>query len=133
MAQLRLKDQIPLYSADGELRDWISPQRVARLESAGLVRVVRHKRGHVNRCIMQWRPGDPRPTTLSVYLGRPYSFLEPLESGRRVWTLRELRKGEGAPTAVLESITGSNTNRERASVSFRQIERAQLAQVAPAQ
>ena len=105
MAHLRPKDKIPLYSADNELQDWITPQRVARLEALAIVRVIRHKKGHVNRCIMRWRPGDPRPTTLSAYLGTRYSYLERLDSGRLVWALRNLREGEGVPTVLLELIT----------------------------
>jgi hypothetical protein len=102
MPHVKPKDRIPLYSADNELQDWITPQRVARLEALGIVRVVRHKKGHVNRCIMQWRASDPRPTQISVYLGKPYSFLEHLDSGRVVWALRKLREGEGVPTALLQ-------------------------------
>jgi len=29
--------RIPLYTADGELADWVSEQRLARLEAAGLI------------------------------------------------------------------------------------------------
>src|SRR3990172_9162703 len=86
------KDMIPLYSADNELHDWISPQRAARLEALGIARMVRHKKRHVNRCIMHRRPSDPRPTRLSVYLGTRYSYLERLDSGRLVWALRKLGK-----------------------------------------
>ena len=110
MAHLRRKDQIPLYSADNDLRELISPQRAARLEALGIVRVVRHKRGHVNRCIMQRRPSDPSPTKLSAYLGTRYSYLERLDSGRLVWALRKLREGEGLPTALLQLITECSTH-----------------------
>jgi hypothetical protein len=104
MPHVKPKDRIPLYSADNELQYWITPQRVARLEALDIVRVVRHKKGHVNRCIMHRRPNDPRPTSLSVYVGKPYSFLEHLDSGRVVWVLRKLREGEGIPTALLQLI-----------------------------
>jgi len=92
-----MRDLIPLYTADGELHDWISEQRMARLEKLGLIWIVRHKKGKVSRCILHRRPGDPAPTRLSVYLGRRYSYREKLDSGRRVWTLRKLRKGGGLP------------------------------------
>lgn len=101
MAHFKPKDKIPLYSADNELQDWMTLQRVTRLESLGIVRVVRHKKGHVNRCIMHRRPSDPRPTSLAVYLGTRYSYLERLDSGRLVWALRKLREGAGVPTALL--------------------------------
>ena len=104
MAHLRRKDQIPLYSADNDLREWISPQRAARLEALGIVRVVRHKRGNVNRCIMQRHPSDPSPTKLSAYLGTRYSYLERLESGRSVWALRKLQGHEERPHLVLEVV-----------------------------
>lgn len=105
MAHVKPKDKIPLYSADNELQDWFTPQRAARLEALGIVRVVRHKKGHVNRCIMHRRPSDPRPTPLSVYLGTRYSYLQRLDSGRLVWALRKLREGQGVPAAFLELIT----------------------------
>jgi hypothetical protein len=104
MPHVKPKDRIPLYSADNELQDWITPQRVARLEALGIVCVVRHKKGHVNRCIMHRRPSDPTPTPVSAYLSRPYSYLEHLDSGRVVWALRKLREGEGIPTALLQLI-----------------------------
>jgi hypothetical protein len=103
-----MRDLVPLYSSDGELQDWISAQRMARLDRLGLIRIVRHKKGRVSRCILHRRPSDPRPTPLSAYLGKPYSYLEHLDSGRQVWTLRKLREGEGLPTAVLQSITESS-------------------------
>jgi len=83
---------IPLYNADGELQCWLSQQRMARLDGLGLIRIVRHKKGRVSRCILRRRPGDPLPTKLSVYLGTRYSYLERLDSGRLVWTLRKLRQ-----------------------------------------
>ena len=52
MPHVKPKEKIPLYSADNELQDWITPQRATRLEALGIVRVVRHKKEHVNRCIM---------------------------------------------------------------------------------
>ncbi|MBI1955904.1 MAG: hypothetical protein HYS38_05875 [Acidobacteria bacterium] len=102
-----MQDLIPLYSADGELEDWISEQRMARLDRLGLIRIVKHKKGPVSRCILHRRPGDPLPTKLSVYLGTRYSYLERLDSGRLVWALRKLREGEGVPTALLELIRES--------------------------
>ena len=91
-----MQNLIPLYNADGELQCWLSQQRMARLDGLGLIRIVRHKKGRVSRCIMHRRPGDPLPVKLSVYLGTRYSYLERLDSGRLVWTLRKLRQ-TGAP------------------------------------
>lgn len=100
-----MHDLIPLYSADGELQEWISSQRMTRLEKLGLIRIVKHKKGRVSRCLLQRRPGDPLPTKLSAYLGTRYSYLERLDSGRLVWALRKLREGEGVPAAFLQLIT----------------------------
>ena len=89
-----MQGMIPLYTAEGELQDWISEQRMARLDGLGLIRVVRHKKGRVSRCILHQRPGDPRPVKLSDYLGTRYSYLDRLESGHLVWTLRKLNDAE---------------------------------------
>jgi len=84
-----VKHRIPLYNADGELADWISEQRLARLEAAGLIaRVVRHPKGHINRAILFVRPGR-KPLRRTAYLGTPYSFREHLEHGL-AWELRRL-------------------------------------------
>ena len=105
-----MQDLIPLYNADGEMQNWISEQRMSRLDRIGLIRIVRHKKGRVSRCILHRRPGDPLPTKLSVYLGTRYSYLERLESGRLVWALRKLRNGEGVPAAFLQLITECSTH-----------------------
>ena len=89
-----MQDLIPLYSADSELQDWISEQRMARLDRLGLIRIVRHKKGLVSRCILHRRPGDSRPMRLSAYLSSRYSYLQHLDCGRWVWTLRKLRTRE---------------------------------------
>jgi hypothetical protein len=91
------QDKIPLYSDDNELKDWMTPKRSERLEALAVVRVVRHKKGHVNRRVLLWRSDDPRPTTLSVYLGPPYSFRERFDSGGKVWALRKLRENADPP------------------------------------
>ena len=100
-----MHDLIPLYSADGELQEWISSQRMTRLEKLALIRIVKHKKGRVSRCILHRCPGDPSPTKLSAYLGTRYSYLQRLDSGRLVWALRKLREGEGVPAAFLQLIT----------------------------
>ena len=100
-----MHDLVPMYSADGELQDWISSQRMARLEKLGLIRIVKHKKGRVSRCILHRRAGDPSPTKLSASLSTRYSYLERLDSGRLVWALRRLREGEGVPAAFLQLIT----------------------------
>ena len=83
-----MQPTVPLYTADGELCDWITEQRVVRLERLDLVQVVRHKKGHVARCILRRRPGDPAPLRLGWYLGTRYSYREHLDNGHRVWALK---------------------------------------------
>jgi hypothetical protein len=81
---------IPVYHADGSLYAWASEQRLARLQSAGLVaRVVRQRKGHITRAILFLRPGDPKPLSTSSVMGTTYSFKEPLEHGR-AWDLKHL-------------------------------------------
>lgn len=99
-----MQDLIPLYNADGELHDWISEQRMARLDKLGLIRIVKHKKGRVSRCILHRRPGDPLPMKLSAYLGTRYSYLERLDSGRQVWALRKLCQGGGPPPIFLQVV-----------------------------
>jgi hypothetical protein len=88
---------IPVYQADGSLYASVSEQRLARLQSAGLVaRVVRHRKGHINRAILFLRPGEPKPMSASSVMGTRYSFKEPLKHGP-AWELKHLggnRAGE---------------------------------------
>jgi hypothetical protein len=81
---------IPVYNADGSLYALASERRLARLQSAGLVaRLVRHRKGHINRAILFLRPGEPKPMSAISVLGTMYSFKEPLEHGR-AWDLKHL-------------------------------------------
>ncbi len=41
--------RIPLYAADGELCDWISEKRMARLERLGLIQIIDHRNLHRHR------------------------------------------------------------------------------------
>ena len=78
---------IPVYQADGSLYACVSEQRLARLQSAGLIaRVVRHRKGHINRAILFMRPGDPKPID-AVAMSTRYSFKEKLEHGS-IWDLK---------------------------------------------
>ena len=85
-----MNTSIPVYQADGSLYASVSEQRLARLQSAGLVsRVVRHRKGHINRAILFLRPGEPKPLSAGAATGTRYSFQEPLEHGR-AWDLKHL-------------------------------------------
>lgn len=85
-----MNTSIPVYQADGSLYGCVSEQRLARLQSAGLVaRVVRHRKGLINRAILFLRPGEPRPASASSIVGTRYSFKEDLEHGP-AWELKHL-------------------------------------------
>ena len=81
---------IPLYRYDGALIDWISPKRAERLFDAGRAKLVRHKKGTINRVILHRMPGEPVPTRLTDYMGKRYSYRQHLEGGNRCWRLKSL-------------------------------------------
>jgi hypothetical protein len=88
-----MNTSIPVYQADGSLYASVSEQRLARLQSAGLVsRVVRHRKGHINRAILFLRPGEPKPMSVSSVMGTRYSIKELLEHGP-AWDLKRLGGG----------------------------------------
>jgi hypothetical protein len=63
---------IPVYHADGSLYAWATEQRFARLQAAGMVaRVVRQRKGGINRAILFLRPGEPKPLSASSVMGIP--------------------------------------------------------------
>lgn len=81
---------IPVYNADGSLFACASEQRLARLQSAGLVnRVVRSRKGQIMRAILFTRPGEPKPLSSGSMVGTKYSYEERLEHGR-AWDLKRL-------------------------------------------
>ncbi len=81
--------RIPVYRADGRRYDHANERGLARLEAAGLVaRVVRHRKGHINRAILVMRPGE-EPLRRTAYLGTRYSFQDHLEHGV-CWDVKRL-------------------------------------------
>jgi hypothetical protein len=81
---------IPVYRADGSLYAWASERRFARLQSAGLVaRVVRLRKGRINRAILFLRPGEPKLLSARALAGTRYSFKELLKHGP-AWELKHL-------------------------------------------
>ena len=93
-----MNDPIPLYRADGSFYSAVSEQRLAKLESAGLVaRVVRHRKGHINRAFLHLRPGDPTPVSPYALLGTRYSVREHLSNGP-AWDLRHLGGSQDSST-----------------------------------
>jgi hypothetical protein len=85
-----MKAAIPVYLADGGLYACVTEQRLAMLQTAGLVaRVVRSRKGQIQRAILLLRPGDPRPISAGSVAGTRYSFKESLKHGR-AWELKHL-------------------------------------------
>lgn len=83
--------EIPLYSAGGELQGRISESKLAGLVSAGIVvRIIRHKKGHINRAILRPRASDGAVLNLSSLSGTKYSYQECLDSGCRAWVHMDL-------------------------------------------
>lgn len=84
---------VPYYSYTGEYLDHITVKRAVRLENLGRVKLVRHRKGHVNRAILLRGKDDPHTTVLRDYQGQSYSFEQPLPDGHRPWKLRPLQGG----------------------------------------
>ena len=92
---MAMDTRIPVYKADGTLYSRVTEQGLARLQALGLVaRVVRHRKGHINRAILFRRSGEGRAAELKDYLGTRYSFREHLENGYLCWKLRRLGRGD---------------------------------------
>ncbi len=88
---------IPLYSYDGALVQFITPERLKRLEGLGRVRsVVRRRTGQIARVMLHRLPGDPRPCRVEDYVGTPYSFRQHLGDGHRCYRLRALGDNRNA-------------------------------------
>lgn len=82
-----------MYRYDGSYLEHVTIKRAERLEAMGRARVVRHKKGHVNRVILYRLPDEPKPITLREYRGQAYSFEQPLDDGHHCWKLRPLQGG----------------------------------------
>ena len=86
---------IPVYRADGSLYCTASEERLARFQSVGLVaRVVRHRKGHINRAILFVGPGEPSPILAGDLGGTRYSYRQHLDSGYYVWAHTRMRRGD---------------------------------------
>jgi hypothetical protein len=96
---------IPVYCADGSLYDRVTEPRLNRLQKAGLVaRVVRHRKGHINRAILFARPGE-KPLPVTAYVGTKYSFKEHLDHGL-AWELRRLGGARDGTTYAPPQLRG---------------------------
>ncbi len=95
---------IPFYAYTGEYLDHITMKRALRLESTGRVKLVRHRKGAVNRAVLLRGKDDPHATRLRDHQGQSYSFQQPLDDGHKPWKLRPLQGGRSdvnlAPASV---------------------------------
>lgn len=86
-----MQNHIALYNADGELIDRITERRLEKLQALGrIARVVRHRKGPINRAIQIRLPGEGKPARPADYLGTRYSVKQPLSDGHSCWRLRSL-------------------------------------------
>ena len=90
---------IPLYSFDFRLLDFIGRRYALRLEHDGMAKIVRHKKGTINRLVLHRCDCDPRrPTLIRDYQGQAYSFRQSLGDGHDCWKLRPLQGGNSEST-----------------------------------
>ncbi len=102
--------RIPLYSAENELRAWIPYKRAEQLAREGVGRLVRHRKGHISRCVLHRRPSEPSETTVQNYTGTKYSFREKHNNTLRCWRLKRLGKGDELRPLFRQVLTDCLTN-----------------------
>jgi hypothetical protein len=95
---------IPFYSYDGSYIDHIAIKRAERLESLGRAKIVRHRKGHVNRAVLLRGPAEPHTTRARDYVGQAYSLQQPLPDGHRPWKLRPLQGGRSEVDLAPDSV-----------------------------
>jgi len=81
---------VPLYSYEHEFQGYIPERYALKLERDGIAKIVRHKKGSINRVLLHRRPGNPHATKLRDHMGRAYSYRHELDDGHRPWALRPL-------------------------------------------
>lgn len=78
---------LPVYRCDGELYAFYSRSQALAAESVGRVKLVKSRKGHINRVNLLKRPGDPEPARC-IPTGMKTTYREPLpEIGRVVISL----------------------------------------------
>lgn len=85
--------KIPVYSCDNEPRGHMLLARAEKLAAEGFVRLVRHRKGHINCCIQLRGPKDAQSLGVRNYNGQRYSFLEKLDNDLHAWELKRLGRG----------------------------------------
>jgi hypothetical protein len=83
--------EIPIYSYDGALVQWVDQKRLDQLIKRGRIAcVIKDRKGKARRATLHLMPGEPKPSTLRDYVGTKYSFRQHLNDGRRCYRLRAL-------------------------------------------
>lgn len=101
-----MNSSIPVYRSDGRLHERVTERQLSRMESVGLIaRVVRHRKGHINRAILFARPDDLRPTQPVAHMGTRYSFKEHLAHGF-CWDLKRLDGSRDGKTYAPDDTRG---------------------------
>lgn len=95
---------IPLYRYDNALVDYITEKRAKRLDEMGRAKIVRHRKGAINRVILLRGMDDPHATAIRDYRGQAYSFEQPLDDGHHCWKLRPLQGGRSEVNLAPESL-----------------------------
>ena len=81
---------VPLYAYDLSFLG-LAPERwILKLETDGLAKVVRHKKGRISRAVMHKHAGQPAEPTMRDYMGKAYSFHQDLDDGHRPWAMKPL-------------------------------------------
>ncbi len=62
---------IPLYRYDNAFVDYVTAKRAERLKSLGRARLVRHKKGAINRVILLRGTHDPLAAAVRDYMRVP--------------------------------------------------------------
>ena len=86
----RQRGLLPVYRCDGEFYAFYSKSQALAAESVGRVKLVKSRKGHINRVNLLKRPGDPEPST-HVPTGKKFTYREALpEIGRVMISLMRL-------------------------------------------
>lgn len=88
-----MKQEIPLYAADGTPWGFRTLEAAQRLIANGFVSPVYGRKGHLKAIFSRKADGSSAVERTGPH-GTRYSFQQRLESGRLVWKLKRLGKGE---------------------------------------
>jgi hypothetical protein len=87
-----MKQEIPMYAADGRSLGFRSVESARRLIANGFVEAVYGRKGHL-KAIQAKQPDGASAITTQVRAGTRYSYREHFDSGTVAWTLKRLGKG----------------------------------------